>query len=210
VLSRIADSLYWVSRYLERAANTARLVEINLLYLLEAEDALSPAAQWRPLLSVSGSEEAFAQCYPGAEITAPKWIGATLEYRPGITRTHSPLAEVWKQRSGACQDFAHLLISLVRSWGVPARYVMGYQDPECVAEDAPPAPHAWAEVLIPGAGWRGFDPCAQLLANDRYVVVAVGRSAVDAAPLRSSFAGAEPEDAPDVTLRIAGQQESAQ
>ena len=74
MLSRIADSLYWMSRSLERAANTARLIEINLLYLLEAEDALSPAAQWKPLLSISGSEEPFAQCYPGAEITAHKMI----------------------------------------------------------------------------------------------------------------------------------------
>lgn len=74
MLSRIADSLYWMSRYLERAGNTARLIEINLLYLLEAEDALSPAAQWRPLLSISGSEESFAQCYPGSDITAHKMI----------------------------------------------------------------------------------------------------------------------------------------
>ncbi len=71
MLSRIADSLYWMSRYLERADNTARLVEINLLHLLEAEDALPEAAQWRPLLSISGSEEAYAQAATAArEITA--------------------------------------------------------------------------------------------------------------------------------------------
>ena len=74
MLSRIADSLYWMSRYLERAGNTARLIEINLLHLLEAEDALPEAAQWKPLLSITSSEEVFAQCYQGAPITAPRII----------------------------------------------------------------------------------------------------------------------------------------
>jgi A predicted alpha-helical domain with a conserved ER motif. len=65
MLSRIAESLYWMSRYLERADNTARLMEINLLYLVEAEEHLSEAVQWRPLVSISGSEAAFAQYYDG-------------------------------------------------------------------------------------------------------------------------------------------------
>ncbi|MGH7785368.1 MAG: alpha-E domain-containing protein [Candidatus Binatia bacterium] len=74
MLSRIADSLYWMSRYLERAGNTARLVEINLLHLLEAEDALPEVSQWRPLLSISDSEEAYKQRYDGGEITAGRTI----------------------------------------------------------------------------------------------------------------------------------------
>jgi uncharacterized alpha-E superfamily protein len=74
VLSRIADSLYWMSRYLERAGNTARLVEINLLHLLEAEDALPEAAQWRPLLSISSSEEAYQARYETSDVTAARTI----------------------------------------------------------------------------------------------------------------------------------------
>jgi uncharacterized alpha-E superfamily protein len=94
VLSRIADSLYWMSRYLERAGDTARLIEINLLYLLEAEDALSPAAQWGPLLSINGSEDAYATCYPGAEITAHKMIQFMTQERsnPNAIRTSLRLA----------------------------------------------------------------------------------------------------------------------
>ncbi len=74
MLSRIADSLYWMSRYLERAGNTARLLEINLLYLLEAEDALPEVAQWKPLLAISVSEDAYAACYGSSEITQRKVI----------------------------------------------------------------------------------------------------------------------------------------
>ena len=94
MLSRIADSLYWMSRYLERAGNTARLIDINLLYLLEAEDALSPAAQWRPLLSISGSEDIYAHCYPGADITAHKMIQFMTQERsnPNAIRTSLRLA----------------------------------------------------------------------------------------------------------------------
>jgi uncharacterized alpha-E superfamily protein len=74
MLSRIADSLYWMSRYLERAGNTARLVEINLVHLLEAEDALPEAAQWRPLLSIGGSEEAYQARFDRSEVTAARTI----------------------------------------------------------------------------------------------------------------------------------------
>ncbi len=74
MLSRMASSLYWMSRYLERAGNTARLLEINLLYLLEAEDALPEAAQWLPLLSISGSEEIFNKCYDGAAVNAQRTV----------------------------------------------------------------------------------------------------------------------------------------
>src|SRR5512143_2013840 len=63
-----------MSRYLERAGNTARLVEINLIHLLEAEDALPEAAQWRPLLSISASEDAYKARYDGAEVTAGRTI----------------------------------------------------------------------------------------------------------------------------------------
>src|SRR5580765_4534098 len=70
MLSRMADALYWMTRYLERADNTARLVGINVSHMLEAEDVLSEAAQWRPLLAISSSEQAFATCYPDQAIVA--------------------------------------------------------------------------------------------------------------------------------------------
>jgi len=89
VLSRIADSVYWMSRYLERAGDTARLIEINLLYLLEAEDALPVSAQWKPLLSITAAEEAYAQCHEGGAISAHKVIQFMTQERqnPNAIRT---------------------------------------------------------------------------------------------------------------------------
>lgn len=74
MLSRMADALYWMTRYLERADNTARLIGINLSHMLEAEDVISEAAQWRPLLAISGSEEAFSMCYAQQPLTAANVI----------------------------------------------------------------------------------------------------------------------------------------
>jgi transglutaminase-like putative cysteine protease len=135
---------------------------------------------------------------------AMEWIGDNFRYSPGVTNVHSTLAEVLQARAGVCQDFAHLLILIVRTWGIPARYVMGYVDP---AEDPAGAPHAWAEVLIPGAGWRGFDATHNLVANSCYVALNVGRDYADAAPLRGSFKGEAHTTPPEVVLEIARDQQ---
>lgn len=132
------------------------------------------------------------------------FAGATFRYVPGATEVHGALAEFAEQRAGVCQDFAHFVIAVVRSWGFAARYVMGYVDPGAVsAEEGAQATHAWAEVLIPGAGWRGFDATAGLVANDAYVPVAIGRDSHDAAPLRGTFKGDDGGLPPHVAVRVA-------
>lgn len=73
MLSRIANSLYWLSRYLERADNTARLIEINQSLLLEAEHAFSESSQWEPLLLISGSKGIYEKVC-GPEITAARMV----------------------------------------------------------------------------------------------------------------------------------------
>jgi transglutaminase-like putative cysteine protease len=138
---------------------------------------------------------------------AMDWIAATLTYQVGVTDVHSPLEAVLAARAGVCQDFAHLLIALVRSWGFPARYVMGYLDPSYIqSPDIKSTTHAWAEVLIPGAGWRGFDATLQSITNETYVAVAIGRDDQDAAPQRGSFKGEEGGEPPKVNLQIMRQQ----
>lgn len=136
--------------------------------------------------------------------SAMQWIRENFQYDTLVTDVHSTLFEVLESKAGVCQDFAHLLISLVRHWGFPARYVMGYQDPGYIAEGGEPqqATHAWAEVLIPGAGWRGFDPTHQLIADETYIRVAVGRDYLDAAPQRGSFKGEDPGSPPEVFVNI--------
>jgi transglutaminase-like putative cysteine protease len=91
---------------------------------------------------------------------------------------------VFATRRGVCQDFANLLICLARLLGIPARYRVGYlfaglsEQRRLQSE----ASHAWAELYLPHAGWRGFDPTNGCLAGVEHVRVACGRNFRDAAP----------------------------
>ena len=126
-----------------------------------------------------------------AVIATRDWVSQTVNVEPG-SEDRQDLLAVLDAGTGRCGDLAHLLVALVRGWGVPARYVSGFEDIADEHEDRGAerdAPHAWAEVLIPGAGWRGFDPVYELIVNDHYVAVAVGRDAADTAPLKQVFKG---------------------
>lgn len=132
---------------------------------------------------------------------AREWIAATLVYDPGAPR--AALADVLAAGAGGAGDLAHLFITLVRSWQCAARYVRGYIDPATFDGDASAAAlHAWAEVLIPGAGWRGVDPTTGLVVNDTYVAVAVGRDQDDVPLHRSACTGEEQGVVPEVSLRM--------
>ena len=89
-----------------------------------------------------------------------------------------------------CQYSTHTLLGLCRSLGVPARYASGYlyNGPKDSLVGAQ-ASHAWCEVYLPGAGWIGFDPTNNTLADDRYVKIAVGRDYDDVAPVVGSYQG---------------------
>ena len=138
------------------------------------------------------------------------WIPGVLEYRSGATVVHADLAAAVRQGAGVCQDFAHLFIAVARSWGIPARYVMGYLDPGIGSGGEELATHAWAEALVPGCGWLGFDTSNLLLANDRYVAVSVGRDSYDAAPQRGSFKGDAGGEMPSVRVTVQDQAQKQQ
>ena len=137
---------------------------------------------------------------PGAELgesllALNTYIYREFTYRPGTTDISTPLEKVIKQRSGVCQDFAHLMLSIVRTAGLPARYVSGYiehYDPEKVdpALVGAAASHAWIEVFLPGGEWYGLDPTNNQVAGVRHVVTAVGRDYHDVAPMRGTYKGA--------------------
>jgi transglutaminase-like putative cysteine protease len=131
---------------------------------------------------------------------AREWIADTLVYEPVEPR--ATLEEVLAAGAGCATDFAHLFVALVRSWGCAARYVRGYVDPANLDDSGAVAPHAWAEVLVPGAGWRGFDPTTRLVVNDTYVAVAVGRDSLDVPLQRMTFKGEEQPAAPQVAVRL--------
>ena len=114
-----------------------------------------------------------------------------LGYAPGVTGADSPIDHAIEAGSGVCQDFAHIMIAICRSWGVPARYVSGYlfTDRSVGDRSDPGATHAWVEVFLPSLRWVGFDPTNNVLAGERHVIVAAGRDYSDVPPSRGVYKG---------------------
>ncbi|UQA56559.1 class II glutamine amidotransferase [Polyangium aurulentum] len=106
------------------------------------------------------------------------------EYRQGSTSLSTTPYEVYARRRGVCQDFANLFICLARLLGMPARYVCGYlyTGPAHPNQRQALASHAWVQVYLPEAGWKGFDPTNGVVTQTDHVRVAVGRSYIDATP----------------------------
>jgi transglutaminase-like putative cysteine protease len=96
-------------------------------------------------------------------------------------------AETLARRCGSCRDLAVVFMEACRTMNLPARFVSGYGAGTDDALDR--QLHAWAEVYLPGAGWRGFDPSLGLAVTEQHLAVAVGRSPVDAAPTVGTFRG---------------------
>ncbi|MBC2840685.1 transglutaminase family protein [Robiginitalea sp. SC105] len=116
------------------------------------------------------------------------WVYKALKYTPGLTGVDTPLTEVLEIRQGVCQDFSHLFIGIARAHGIPARYVSGYLHQGMgYAGDA--QMHAWAEALVPGLGWCGFDPTNNLMAASDHIKVAHGRDYADCAPIKGVVFG---------------------
>ncbi len=110
------------------------------------------------------------------------------EFAPGSTAADSPIERILETGRGVCQDYAHVMIAILRSWGVPARYVSGYLGPETGRAPTNQS-HAWVECWLPGRGWRGFDPANDCDCDERHVRIAVGRDYADAPPVRGVFQG---------------------
>jgi transglutaminase-like putative cysteine protease len=124
-------------------------------------------------------------------------IHQRFRYVKGATHVHSSVADSLSLGAGVCQDFAHLLLGVVRMRGLPARYVSGYLVPEGRNDGAGnleevvggQASHAWAEVFLPGTGWVGLDPTLGTPVGLRHVRVAYGRDYGDVPPVRGVYKG---------------------
>jgi transglutaminase-like putative cysteine protease len=118
-------------------------------------------------------------------------IYESFEYVPNSTRVDSPIDDALRSRQGVCQDFAHIMIALVRKLRIPCRYVSGYLYHGDKSNDRSPAgaSHAWVEAYLGEAGWVEFDPTNNLLGCERHIRVAVGRDYADVPPTRGVHRG---------------------
>lgn len=108
-------------------------------------------------------------------------------YRPGSTSVSTPVDVAFAQRSGVCQDFAHVAIGCLRTLGLAARYVSGYLEspsrPDGGGLSGADVSHAWVSVFMPGSGWVDVDPTNAQFVDHHYVTTAWGRDYSDVRPL---------------------------
>jgi transglutaminase-like putative cysteine protease len=125
------------------------------------------------------------------------------EYAPNTTKVDSPIDEALESRQGVCQDFAHIMIALVRQLKIPCRYVSGYLFHADSAKDRSPAgaTHAWVEAYLGELGWVAFDPTNNLPGCERHIRVAIGRDYSDVPPTRGVHKG-EAESELSVTVSV--------
>jgi transglutaminase-like putative cysteine protease len=134
---------------------------------------------------------------PLAEVAAGvcRYIHNHFEYARDVTLVNSPIDDLLEQGKGVCQDFTHLMIALLRSFAVPARYVSGYIHRAKQESQS----HSWCEVWLPDLGWVGFDPTNDCVVNEHFVKVATGRDFTDVPPNKGVYRGEAEES---ISVRV--------
>ncbi len=178
--------------------------------------AASSMAEPTPLVPLSEAARLYAQ----ASLTPRRgWLAAVsdlmhrihadFEFKPGATTVTTSVDEVLAQRSGVCQDFAHLMLACLRGHGLPARYVSGYLltnpppgTPRLMGVDAS---HAWVAAYAPPFGWVEFDPTNDQRADRRYITLAWGPDFGDVVPLRGVILGGGGGQGMDVAVSVVPQ-----
>ena len=201
---------------------------VEILPLPPMPDTLAPSA-WRELDEMTAADEYWDTLQPSHfarptellhqlirdlgiqrrddPLSVVKGINAAIyqafEYAKQNTRVDSPIDDALRIRRGVCQDFAHIMIALVRELRIPCRYVSGYlfHQGNRGTRSADGATHAWVEALMPGLGWVGFDPTNNSLADERHIRVAIGRDYDDVPPTHGVYRG-KTESVLSVNVRV--------
>ena len=175
------------------AIDTDRFVEL-LTPTRRTEVDAAVVATARDLVGATPSETGYA---------VAAWVRDAVAYLPGSTGVQTDAMEALRQGAGVCQDIAHLTLGMLRSVGVPARYVSGYLHPADDAEvgvEYVGQSHAWVEWW--SGEWVGYDPTNALVPGRQHVLVARGRDYPDVAPLKGIYSGGGPTTGLEVEVLV--------
>ncbi len=133
---------------------------------------IATSAEWNTLTFLTGlCQQMFSTFQQMTRLEGPPWSSS----------------ETLLRMEGSCRDLAVLFCDCCRAVGIAARFVSGY---ECAsAGSAHPYMHAWAEVYLPAAGWRGYDPSRGLVVADTHVAVAAAADPAMASPVAGAYFG---------------------
>lgn len=156
------------------------------------DELLTPTRYTAASRRISGVGKRIArQCDPAeAVLVAAKWTHNELAYVPGSTAVQSSGLDALREGKGVCQDYVHVTLIMLRSMGIPARYVSGYQHPRsdaAVGETVEGHSHAWVQAWT--GSWWDYDPTNDCPINEQYVTVGTGRDYADVTPLKGIYSG---------------------
>ncbi|PRO66656.1 transglutaminase family protein [Alkalicoccus urumqiensis] len=120
------------------------------------------------------------------------FVYSRFSYDPEATNVSTSAVDAFDLKRGVCQDYANVMLGILRAKGLPARYVSGYLyvgENSALVGDA--ATHAWVEVMIPGIGWVGLDPTNNVEALEQHIRVGVGRDYEDTSPVQGVYRGGQ-------------------
>lgn len=118
-----------------------------------------------------------------------EYIFTQFKYIKGITNVKTTIDEILVQQAGVCQDFAHIMLQILRTLHIPSRYVSGYICPNKSGLRGEGATHAWVEAWVPRYGWAGIDPTNNVWVTNTHVKLATGRDFSECSPVKGSFKG---------------------
>ncbi len=159
----------------------------NLLYL-ELSQADTIKSQWQIdeiILTLHPENRSIAAVVEACS----ELIYKQFKYIKGITTIETTVDEILEVKAGVCQDFAHLMLQILRTLKIPSRYVSGYICPNKNGMRGEGATHAWIEAYIPVFGWAGIDPTNNVWATNHHVKLAVGKDFNDCSPVKGTFKG---------------------
>jgi transglutaminase-like putative cysteine protease len=145
-----------------------------------------------------------AKCHEPSEavIAAAEWVRGEMDYRQGARGVRSSGLDALHDGNGVCQDFAHLSLIVLRSMGIPGRYVSGYLHPDrdaAVGDTVDGQSHAWIQAWT--GSWWNVDPTNDSEITEQYISVGVGRDYGDVSPLKGIYSGRGATDL-DVVVEI--------
>ena len=156
---------------------------LDVLDMLRLDGPVAPTPLLVPLLDALRPRAGTSLGTFVAEVS--RHINTHFEYASAVTLASSPIEHLLEHGKGVCQDFTHLMLAILRSFGVPARYVSGYIH----RANKESQTHAWCEVWLPDLGWLGIDPTNDCITDEHFVKVATGRDFTDVPPNKGVFRG---------------------
>jgi len=174
-------------------AATIDWADLNSVAVLDRFDEVLTPTRYTPVSKrIDRTARSLAKgCEPrDAVLAAAKWVHSELQYVRGTTGVHSSGLDALAEGKGVCQDFAHLTLILLRSMGIPARYVSGYLHPNpdaVIGDTIEGESHAWIQAWT--GSWWNYDPTNDTEITEQYISVGFGRSYADVAPLKGIYLG---------------------